>query len=239
MDQIWPEPISDVEPSLAYEHDRSKKFLRIDMVTSIDGAFTIDGRAKGLSGSPDRRVFNAMRSLADVILVGANTARIENYKPVNFDESVQAVRKGRGQEALAPIALCSRSLDFDFTSPLFVEAKEKTIIFTTSSSADKGKKHNDVAEIISCGEDDVDLNQAVNTLIQRGLTSILCEGGPKLNADLLKEDLVDELCLSISPQIVQGDDPSIFNGPVLSTPASSVPTHIFKEEDFIFLRLAL
>jgi riboflavin biosynthesis pyrimidine reductase len=56
------------------------------------------------------------------------------------------------------------------------------------------------------------MRQAVAALHQRGLTRVLCEGGPRINAQLSACDLVDELCLSISPLLVGGGAARIQNG---------------------------
>ena len=54
------------------------RWERANMVASLDGAATIDGRARGLSGEADQQVFAMLRALSDVILVGAGTARAEH-----------------------------------------------------------------------------------------------------------------------------------------------------------------
>ncbi len=60
---------------------RAVPWLRANMVASADGAASLDGRSGGLSGPADRMVFTVLRSLADLILVGAGTARAERYRP--------------------------------------------------------------------------------------------------------------------------------------------------------------
>ena len=60
--------------------------LRANMVASADGAASLDGRSGGLSGPGDRMVFTVLRSLADLILVGAGTARAERYRPAHAAE---------------------------------------------------------------------------------------------------------------------------------------------------------
>jgi riboflavin biosynthesis pyrimidine reductase len=60
------------------------------------------------------------------------------------------------------------------------------------------------AEVVRCGDDDVDPVQALAALRGRGLDRVLCEGGPQLLHALLAADLVDELCLTTSPVLVGG-----------------------------------
>src|SRR5260221_14376763 len=54
--------------------------VKANMIASVDGAIMVDGRSGGLSGPADRLGFSVLRSLADVIVVGAGTARAERYR---------------------------------------------------------------------------------------------------------------------------------------------------------------
>ncbi|MFN8016325.1 MAG: dihydrofolate reductase family protein [Acidimicrobiia bacterium] len=236
MDQIWPTFIENIDLDIAYEVPESKnKFLRINMVESLDGVFTIDGRAKKLSSDIDRKTFQIMRQHADVLLVGADTVRKENYSAPKFNDEIKQKRKSKGISPHLPLALISSTANFDFESALF-QGDEKTIIFTTNEAVSNHIEHHKIAEFIGCGKDKVDLSNAVNVLIEKGYKNILCEGGPTINAQLLENNLIDELCLAISPQIVQGTTPTIFNGPVLNNPAKCKPTHMFTQDDFLFMR---
>src|SRR5215469_14098809 len=101
----------------AYPRDR---WLRVNFVSSADGAAHLDGRSEGLSSPADKQVFGILRVLADVVLVGAGTARVEEYKPARRRPSLAALREGR--PAAPPIALVTRTLGLNLTSPLFTEA---------------------------------------------------------------------------------------------------------------------
>src|SRR5262249_42938391 len=67
---------------------------------SLDGAATVRGRTGGLSGEADRQVFAMLRALADVIVVGAGTARVEGYGPVRPGR--RGARRGRARPGPAP-----------------------------------------------------------------------------------------------------------------------------------------
>ncbi len=69
------------------------------MIASADGAVALAGRSGGLSGPADRLVFAVLRSLADVVLVGAGTARAESYKPVDPRQLIGRLRPGRSSAA--------------------------------------------------------------------------------------------------------------------------------------------
>ena len=203
MRMIFPSPGDDDLdlPALAaaYAYPR-ERWLRANFVSSADGAAHLDGLSGGLSSAADKRVFGILRVLTDVVLVGAGTARDEGYKPARRRDSLASLRAGR--PAAPPIALVSRSLGLDLTAPLFTEAAAdaRTIVITCAAS-DAGLRAEaaKVADVIVAGDESVDLAAAVTELAGRGLSRVLCEGGPHLLGDLKAAGLVDELCLSLSP----------------------------------------
>ncbi len=91
----------------------------VNMVSSADGAISLDGLSGGLSGSADKEVFFYLRSIADVILVGASTAREENYGQPKLSDELRAERAARGQLPLPRIAVTTRSMRIDWSSRLF------------------------------------------------------------------------------------------------------------------------
>lgn len=182
---------------LAYEHPGAHH-LRVNFISSLDGAIEIDGRSGPLGGPADRAAFMAMRAVADVVMVGAGTARAENYGPVKLDADAQKRRLERGQAAHPPLAVVTARADLDPAARMFAEDGE-VLIITTERSADQRPELAAAAELLPCGESMVELRRAVETLRSRSLGRILCEGGPELMRSLLSAGLVDELCLTISP----------------------------------------
>ncbi|MGH3245611.1 MAG: dihydrofolate reductase family protein, partial [Trebonia sp.] len=160
----------------AYAYPR-ERWLRANFVTSADGAAYLDGRSEGLSSPDDKRLFGLLRVLADVVLVGAGTARVEEYKPARRRPSLASLRDGRPETAT--IALVTRTLGLNLASPLFTEAPPdaRTIVITCAAS-DAGLRAETakVADVIVAGEEAVDLGQALNALADRGLRRVLCEG---------------------------------------------------------------
>ena len=176
--------------------------IRANFVASVDGAASTAGRSRGLQTRGDNLVFSALRDLADVVLVGAGTARTEGYRAATLSPARQEVRRSYGLAATLPIAVVSRSARLDPASELFrtTDPAARTIVITCGT-AEANAQHalRPVADIVSCGEEIVDLSAVRSTLVARGLTRILCEGGPTFFADLLRSGEVDELCLSITP----------------------------------------
>jgi riboflavin biosynthesis pyrimidine reductase len=162
-------------------------WVMANMVGGLDGSAAIAGRVGALSDDTDARLFREMRSLADVILVGAETVRRERYG------------------AAAPrIAVVTRSLRLDWSLELFTSGRG-LVITCESAPPDRVAEARGHAEVLVVGDASVDLRAAVVALAERGARVVLCEGGPTLLGELVALDLLDELCLTIAP--VMGGDP--------------------------------
>jgi riboflavin biosynthesis pyrimidine reductase len=179
------------------------------MVGSLDGAAVVGGLSAGLSSPGDRRVFWTLRALADVIVVGAGTARAEGYRPTRMKEPWASLGLRAGRPAAPPLALVSQALGLDPAAPLIAGAPgdARTIVITCAASPpDRRAALAEAADVIVAGEDSVDLHAAVTALADRGLRRILCEGGPRLLSDITAGGLLDELCLTLSP-VLAGPGP--------------------------------
>ena len=197
--------------------------MRLNMIGSVDGATAVDGRSGGLGGPADRRVFAALRSLADVVLVAAGTVRAESYGP-----------------AKVPIAVVSGSLRLDWDTPFFADAVHRPLV-VTSAQAPSGARHEAeaVADVLVAGEAEVDLARAVDQLGERGFAHVLAEGGPSFNGALAAAGLLDELCLTFAPLIVSGDARRIVAGPPLQPPPELTLRSLCEEDGYLFLRYRL
>jgi riboflavin biosynthesis pyrimidine reductase len=185
----------------AYAYPK-ERWLRANMVASADGAAYVDGRSGGLSGPDDKRIFGVLRALADVVLVGAGTARAEEYRPALRRPSLASLREGRPETAT--IALVTRTLGLNLTASLFTDTPpdaRTTVITCAAADADLRAATAEVADVIIAGEETVDLGAALAALSEQGLRQVICEGGPHLLADLTAAGLLDELCLSLSPTL--------------------------------------
>lgn len=194
------------------------------MVASADGASTLDGRSGQLGGPADKQVFRLLRSVADVVLVGAGTVRAERYTPIV-------------EPRPTPIAVVSRSLDLDWTSPLFESPVAPTILVTCRSApAERRDRAAEVAEVVVAGEDTVEPERAIAALAARGHEVVLCEGGPALLAQVVAAGLVDELCLTVSPLLVGGDGPRILAGADPERRSALTLTSVLEHDGTLFLR---
>lgn len=233
------EEVDLVETYAVPTENRERPFVRCNMISTLDGAITINGRSALLGGPADRGVFQVLRSLADVILVGAGTARAEGYGPVTLDDELRAQRVARGQSEVPPIAVVTGTGNLDWSAPFFTEAVARPVVVTTRQS-DPGarRRAKRVADVVIAGEERVDPAEALQQLWRAGHRSVLLEGGPGLNADVVHAGLLDELCLTLSPRLAAGDGTRVLAGPELMPPLQLRGMHLLEQDGFLFARLA-
>lgn len=218
--------------------DRATPRVRMNFVMSLDGAVTVEGRSGGLGDASDRLAMQVIRTLADVVLVGAGTVRAEGYGGLRVDEADAAWRRSHGLASQPRIAVVSSRLDLAPEHPFFARATERPILLTHEAApADRREALAEVCDMIECGHDVVDAAVMVQALSERGMPQVLCEGGPRLFGTLLEADAVDELCLSLSPVIVGGDPGRMVRG------ASELPrrmrlVHAIPAGELLLLRYA-
>jgi len=195
--------------------DTVRPWVRTNFVASVDGAAQDpDGVSGGLGGEPDARVFKVLRSLCDVVVVGAGTVRAEGYRPISADSVHRELREGLAPAPL--LAVVSRNLGIP--DALVVPG---TIVITTASSPDAMRARlAETVDVIVAGEQEVDWAAVLDVFAARGLSRVLCEGGPSLHGALIEHDVVDEVCVTISPQLVAG------TGKRVAHSASPVPREL-------------
>ena len=217
VDQLFPRFVSDIDPVAVYASDSriphpDRPWLMLNMVTSADGATSTDGVSGGLSSPGDRQVFAAIRSVADVILVAAETVRREGYGPPKTTPAAAAGRTCRNQAPRPRLAVVSASLDLDFTAPVFDDRPPPLLFTADAAPADRLAQAEAGAEVHRMGADRVNLAEAMIRIGQTGAGVVLAEGGPALNGQLLAAGLLDELCWTISPALAGGDSPRMAEG---------------------------
>lgn len=172
----------------------SRPWISVTMIASLDGSTSLDGGSGGLGNPNDIEVLSSMRRLADVILVGAGTARSEGYGPAKKPDQRIAVATNSGR--------------VDLDSDLFTSGSG-FVLAPTSADIDERR-----VDVLRAGDDKLDLAAAIDRLdeIVPGVAHVNAEGGPRLNGTLADADLVDELTLTISPQVTGGPGARIVAG---------------------------
>ncbi|MGW5350963.1 pyrimidine reductase family protein [Streptomyces sp. NPDC004031] len=221
---------------------RGRPWLRANMVGSLDGAAVADGKSAPLSSPADMRIFGVLRALADVVVVGAETARREGYRPGRARKEFAGRRADAGQAPAPAIAVVTRSLDLDFDSPLFREPVVPTLVLTGAAAPRErlvAARAAGAEVVVAAEEGDgagVDPVRAVAELAARGYPRLLHEGGPRLLAQFAAAGTVDELCLTVAPLLTGGGAPRIMNGPAVPGPARYEPRSVLEEDGFLFTR---
>lgn len=231
----------DVRAAVAAEHRpalRGRPWLYTNMVASADGGTAVDGKSGQLGGPADKAMFAALRAVADVILVGASTARDERYHPPNQSNEVAAERVARGQKPHPRLAVLTRSLSLDLDLPIFDDPQNKPYIVTTESAPqDKRAALEGKADLLIAGTSGVDLGDALTQLHRLGANTALGEGGPSINGQLIAEDLIDEWNLSLSPRLLGADSKRAAIGPLPAGPPRAMTLQrVWTQDDLLFCR---
>ena len=179
----------------------AKHHLRANMVMSQDGHFFDEhGSSRGLSSPLDLKVLLTLRAISDAVLVGANTVRKEDYQTPRLKGEYQDLNK------VSPkLVVLSKSLDFDLGSRLFANRDNPPIFITEQNETENWSQNRlrltSVSEVIAL-PGPLNVHSVVTHLHKTGLSKIVSEGGPDVLEQLIKEDLVDELDITISPRII-------------------------------------
>ena len=221
MDRIWPADTSSLQGSeleelYAHPGDRGRPWLRVNFVSSLDGAASVGGSSRGFSSAADRQVLGLVRDLCDVVLVGARTADIEGYRGLRRIERRTERRQRFGLAGpVPPVAVVTGSCSLTAESPLLTDTLVPPIVLTSAAAPQQRRAElaEAGADVVITGTDRVDLAAGLRALDERGLRRVACEGGPTLFGELVAADLVDELCLTVAPALAGGDAGRIARGP--------------------------
>lgn len=207
--------------------------VRANMIGSLDGGATVQGRSAGLSTPADTALFTLLQDLSDVVLVAGGTVRAEGYPGIELTPPRAARRRRWGFDGPPPIAVITGS-GLPPDSPLYTQTVVPPIVITTEQAADTVP---DTAEVIVAGHTRVHLPSALTALGQRGLRRVHCEGGPSLLGQLVAGNLLDELCLTISPMLLgTGHARPLLGGIDLADPASWTLAAVHGDGSHLFTR---
>jgi len=216
--RLLPEPAPlDEEGLVAAYAWPDRTTLRVNFVTSVDGAVAVEGYSAGLGSPSDKLVFDLLRRTCDAVIVGAGTLRHEGYGPMRLAEPDREWRRRHGLPPDPVLVAVSRKLDLDPAHPMLAGAPVRPIVLTFADApADQIAALSAVADVLTCGDTVVDLNAGVAELAGRGHRRLLCEGGPYLLGTLTGADAVDEMCLTIAPMLAGPGAGRITAGPAAS-----------------------
>lgn len=201
-----------------YAYPAGQTTVRANMVATIDGAATgTDGLSGGINNPADFVVFQVLRTLAQVVLVGAGTARKEGYRHIKAPAALNHLREASGITAPLELALVSRSGELPASLLEQGPGLPKPIVFTTAAGRSRLLQDHGQARVIVAERDgSVDLPTVLERLKELGLSRILTEGGPSLLAQFIDQGLLHELCLTTVNLLHPGSSLGITSAPAMA-----------------------
>jgi riboflavin-specific deaminase-like protein len=212
-----------------------RPYVVLNMASTADGRVAIGGRSAPVAGSADRELFHELRTQADAVMAGAGTARVERYRRITKTPELRAKREREGVSPEPLAVLVSGRLDLPADLPLLQDPDSRVAVITAVDETLEGVQA-DVSYLLEPVTRE--LAPSLHTLrTEYGVRSILCEGGPHLNSSLLREGLVDELFLCVSPRIA-GDpaEPASVEGAALPGPLDLELISLHEAEQHVFFR---
>jgi len=225
----WPGPVTASE-LLAGLRDRPRVLL--NMVATVDGRATIDGGSRAIGDAGDRRMFSELRAIADAVLVGTGTLAVEPYGRLvrSADRRARRVAGGLAEDPIAVV--WSRRLDLPWEAELFAVPEQRVVVICDAM----GPVPPTVSSVTLLAA--ASIGEAVHALRERfGVALLLCEGGPRLNRELLAEGALDDLFLTLGPRLAGEAVPGIVDGAFPRTELGL--KWVVRFEDELFLRYSV
>jgi riboflavin biosynthesis pyrimidine reductase len=245
VDRLWPTPADGIPLEDALEGFRppgaaGRPGLAINMVTSIDGRAQLEGTAEGLGSRVDRGLMRLYRAAFDAVASGAGTLRQAGaWLRVGDDLARRRAAEGRSPNPTGVVIAGEEPVPIDAR---WFGGDEPRILIVGSTNPMTGVPLG--TELIRASQPRPEPAWILERLAERGIGSVLLEGGPTLNAAFLADDLIDEVYWTIGPHLL-GTDALAMIAPIESfSPNASSPrtarlVAAFRHEDELFLRYRL
>jgi riboflavin-specific deaminase-like protein len=241
MRLLHPEPGATTPAELLYDLKLAERapaerpYLVLNFAVTVDGRAAIGGRSGPIAGDTDTELLQRLRTQADAVMIGAGTMRAERYGRMVSDPELRARREEIGLAPDPLAVIVSGRLDLPWDATLFTEGAGEVLVFTMAeveppetATPVQVVRHDDV----------VDLAVAMAHLRrERGVRSVLCEGGPTLHGELWAAGLADELFLTTGPKLAGGNAPRIIEGPLPGIQHLEL-IHLAEENGELFARYA-
>lgn len=199
-----------------------KPYVILNAAMTLDGKIATETGSSNISGKEDLIRVHELRKEVDAIMVGINTViaddprltvhKIESKKE---DNPIRVVVDGKGR-----IPIESRITNNDAPTIIAVSDDYKSDL--TASNKYQILKNNGV-DFFFAGENQVDLAKLMNYLYEKGVKTLMLEGGSTLNFSMIKDGLIDEIRICVAPMVVGGANAiSLFGGDGFMTMDESV-----------------
>jgi riboflavin biosynthesis pyrimidine reductase len=209
-----------------------------NMIESVDGRGSFDGRSSALGDAGDKQVFRALRSVCDAVLVGTGTLATEHYGRLVRDADVQAARERHGLAPQPLLCTITRGGHIPPEIPLLADPDARMIIYS-GAAVDVG----DVAatvQVITVDPGRLSVASTLHDLRDRQqVRLVLCEGGPTVLGQLIGDRAIDELFLTFAGKLAGGTGPAIVSGLTLPDPLAVSLLWLLEQDGSLFLRYRL
>lgn len=224
---------------LAARAHAERPWLITNFATTADGRATVDGRSGPIGDDGDMEIFRRLRAQVDALLIGTRTLAIERYGRAVRRPELRAAREAIGLAPEPLFALVSRSGELPLDAPLFAEPDARIVAFAPSGTA--APECAAQVALVTLDPTELTLTNALRQLrADHGVRSVLCEGGPTLMSALLHESLVDEVFLTLAPQLAGGGaGPTMSSGAPLVEPDELTLTWALERAGSLYLRYAI
>jgi riboflavin-specific deaminase-like protein len=185
-----------------------RPYLVANFALTLDGRATIGGRSGRIGSGTDSQVLHRLRTQVDAVMIGAGTLRVERYGRIIPDAALRGHRERAAGLAHDPLAvIVTDSLDLPWDAGLFTAGFGRVLILTTSD----GEIPDTATQVrVERHQGRVDLGRAMARLRdERGVRAVLCEGGPRLLANLVQAGLVDEIFVTLAPKLALNEGPGL------------------------------
>lgn len=232
--------IAEIDFAARAARVEDRPYVVLNMASTVDGRATISGRSGSIGNAADRELFHGLRAEVDAVMAGAETIRVERYGRIIREPATRRARSARSLRAEPLACIVSSHVALAPDTPLLREPDAHVVVITPSSSSLPGAAAR-VDYIRTAHDGELDLHRALGELRERfAVHTLLCEGGPHLNVELLLAGLVDELFLSFSPLLVGGaEELRILAGPEFSSPLELELLSAFENGSQLLLRYAV
>ncbi|MEX2135949.1 MAG: dihydrofolate reductase family protein [Chloroflexota bacterium] len=204
VDRLWPDPVADLDLDEAFAEialpspPPERPLVGVNMVTSIDGRAQLGGRAEGLSGRADRRLLQLHRVAYDAVGSGAGTLRADDFYS-HLPADLAARRAGAGRPPQPTAVLIAGVGPVPTDRRWFSHADQPRILIVGGGPA-MGEPPG--TELLVAPTDQPEPGWVLDRLAERGIRSLLLEGGPTTNAAFLAADCIDELYWTIGARLL-------------------------------------
>jgi 5-amino-6-(5-phosphoribosylamino)uracil reductase len=239
FNRLLPEPgtigLEELRKELRFQGKDDRPYTLVNFVASVDGRATIEGRSAKLGDDGDRAMFHALRERVDAILAGTGTLATERYGRLIRAEEARARRVQAGLTAEPLACVVTRSGHVPTEIPLFKEPNARIVVFTGTPVQITAAAE---VQVIELDPGELTLLTVMRRLRhEMGINTLMCEGGPTLFGALLREQLVDELFLTVAPKLVGGGQgQTIATGPELAEPVAAMPIWVLERHGSLFVR---